>query len=123
MNQSAKVVVLFCSLALAGGASAIARADLQDHDMADRIYEKYKKRSDERERRDSAPQMRVSLDQATNMVIISRLLIVMPNNLVKKVPQPIMSYGIYKSCDQQPHILPSKYPAEKYRGCKQQDND
>ncbi len=68
VNQSAKVIVLLCSLVLAAGASAIARADLQDHDMADRIYEKYKKRSEERDRRDNAPQMRVSLDQATNMV-------------------------------------------------------
>ena len=68
VSHTAKVVILFFCLAIAGGASAIARADLQDHDMADRIYEKYKKRSDERSQRDNAPQMRVSLDQATNIV-------------------------------------------------------
>ncbi len=68
VSHTAKIVIVLCSLALAGGASAIARADLQDHDMADRIYEKYKKRSDEREKREDAPEMRVSLDQATNMV-------------------------------------------------------
>lgn len=68
VSNSAKIVIVMISLALAGAASAVARAELQDHDMADRIYEKYKDRADDRGKRDNAPKMRVSLDQATNMV-------------------------------------------------------
>ena len=68
VSRTARIIIVVCSLALSGAAAAIARADLQDHDLADRIYEKYKKRSDERSERESAPQMRVSLDQATNIV-------------------------------------------------------
>ena len=68
VNTMLRIVVLCLSLAVAGGAAGAARADLQDHDMADRIYEKYKNQRDDRRDKSKKPEMRVSLDQAVNKV-------------------------------------------------------